>query len=241
MCVHPGGCSAAHHAIVCWSADRSCVYLLSDAFCGRAFSVCQPIANGNFTPCSDMGLGKTRTCTAFLAGMLHTGTIKRALVVVPKSLIVNWQKEMAWAGLEADTVTYYEPCMRATAIERAREKSTIMITSYGLTTKEVHQQALTRWAQRLSARGNAQCMSSPTLWLAQSASAPLWTCTSNTVHWHLVTLLVMAKAPVLVHGAGAPMLTNAIVMTKRTWCGISCFWMKGTACSKMSKIRHTKL
>ena len=37
----------------------------------------------------DMGLGKTLTCTSFLAGMFARNSVRRALIVAPKTLLVR--------------------------------------------------------------------------------------------------------------------------------------------------------
>lgn len=55
----------------------------------------------------DMGLGKTRQCGAFLRALLDCSACstvdgapaRRALVVVPKSLVRNWADELGAVGL----------------------------------------------------------------------------------------------------------------------------------------------
>jgi SNF2 family DNA or RNA helicase len=41
----------------------------------------------------DMGLGKTVQITAFLGGLFYSDLTKHVLIVVPKSLINQWEKE----------------------------------------------------------------------------------------------------------------------------------------------------
>ncbi|KAM0847700.1 hypothetical protein ACQ4PT_054853 [Festuca glaucescens] len=47
----------------------------------------------------DMGLGKTMLVSAFLAGLFHSGLIRRVLVVAPKTLLTHWIKELSVVGL----------------------------------------------------------------------------------------------------------------------------------------------
>ena len=41
----------------------------------------------------DMGLGKTIQVISFLAGMFRSGHIKTVLIIMPVSLLSNWEKE----------------------------------------------------------------------------------------------------------------------------------------------------
>lgn len=60
----------------------------------------------------DMGLGKTMQICGFLAGLFHSRLI-RALVVVPKTLLSLWLKELSAVGLSEKTREYYGTCPKA--------------------------------------------------------------------------------------------------------------------------------
>jgi hypothetical protein len=47
-----------------------------------------------------MGLGKTMQCSAFLAGAFHSGALRTAMIVAPKTLLAHWEKELAVCGLK---------------------------------------------------------------------------------------------------------------------------------------------
>lgn len=55
----------------------------------------------------DMGLGKTRTCIAFLSGLFASKLISRVLVVLPKTLISHWKKELECVGLTRAVYIYH--------------------------------------------------------------------------------------------------------------------------------------
>jgi SNF2-related domain len=79
------------------------------------------------------GLGKTLTCAAFLAGMLARGTIRRALIIAPKTLIAHWAKELKMVGLGRHTIEYSGTAnQRRDALGRAHARPTIMLTTYGM-------------------------------------------------------------------------------------------------------------
>ncbi|KAK2079914.1 hypothetical protein QBZ16_002309 [Prototheca wickerhamii] len=59
----------------------------------------------------DMGLGKTMQCCAYLAGALASGTVSRALVVAPKTLVAHWAAD----GLHA-----------------VRARGGVLLTTYGV-------------------------------------------------------------------------------------------------------------
>lgn len=68
------------------------------------------------------GLGKTLQCAAFLAGLLDSRLVRRAIVVAPKTLLAQWQKELGIVGLGGATHEYAgtpnERCARARAVLR---------------------------------------------------------------------------------------------------------------------------
>lgn len=50
--------------------------------------------NKNILLADDMGLGKTITSLTFLLGLMNAKMIKRALIILPLSLIDNWIREI---------------------------------------------------------------------------------------------------------------------------------------------------
>lgn len=54
-----------------------------------------------------MGLGKTMQCAAFLAGMVHSRLIQRAIVLAPKTLLGQWAAELRRCGLAGRVFEYH--------------------------------------------------------------------------------------------------------------------------------------
>lgn len=54
-----------------------------------------------------MGLGKTMQCAAFLAGMVHSRLIQRAIVLAPKTLLGQWGAELRRCGLAGRVFEYH--------------------------------------------------------------------------------------------------------------------------------------
>ena len=82
----------------------------------------------------DMGLGKTVQVLAFLSSLEQDMQSKKpSLIVVPTSLIFNWQREIAHFFPKATVLVHHGK-------ERSLEKTnaTIILTSYGLLREEVH-------------------------------------------------------------------------------------------------------
>ena len=77
----------------------------------------------------DMGLGKTMQCCAFLAGALGSGTVSRALVVAPKTLVAHWAAECAACGVRA-----HEFLARASpgGLHAVRARGGVLLTTYGV-------------------------------------------------------------------------------------------------------------
>lgn len=50
--------------------------------------------NHNILLADDMGLGKTITTLTFMLGLINSGAINRAIIIVPVSLIDNWIREI---------------------------------------------------------------------------------------------------------------------------------------------------
>jgi superfamily II DNA or RNA helicase len=77
----------------------------------------------------DMGLGKTVQVLAFLATL---GTQSRTLIVVPTSLLFNWEKEIQVFFPQAKLAVYYGKSRMKESVQHA----TIVLTSYGILRKE---------------------------------------------------------------------------------------------------------
>ncbi|KFM22562.1 DNA excision repair protein ERCC-6-like protein [Auxenochlorella protothecoides] len=83
----------------------------------------------------DMGLGKTMQCCAFLAGMLESGLLRRALVVAPKTLLAHWKGELQVCGLSQRThefVTGTSPGAQTRALKSTAGGCGILLTTYGM-------------------------------------------------------------------------------------------------------------
>ncbi|EDO39300.1 predicted protein, partial [Nematostella vectensis] len=82
----------------------------------------------------DMGLGKTIQVIAFLAGMFDSELIKSALIVMPVSLITNWEKEFKkWApGIRVYPYHGSNKRERLKNLEKIQRKNGVCLTTYGL-------------------------------------------------------------------------------------------------------------
>ncbi|WP_157268958.1 SNF2-related protein [Azohydromonas aeria] len=82
----------------------------------------------------DMGLGKTLQVLALLLRLKQDGALQdgRALVVVPTSLLTNWQKEAARFA-PALSVAVFHGARR----ELARERPDVLLTTYGVARSEL--------------------------------------------------------------------------------------------------------
>jgi len=83
----------------------------------------------------DMGLGKTMQVSAFLAGSISGGSLRRALVIAPKTLIAAWSKELNVCGLGAITHEYFgSQNERQMAMNRVVGSRTggVLLTTYGM-------------------------------------------------------------------------------------------------------------
>ena len=61
------------------------------------------------SPCFSMfsiSAGKTIQCAAFLAGLIESRLIRRAIVVAPKTLLAQWRKELGVCGLQGHAHEY---------------------------------------------------------------------------------------------------------------------------------------
>lgn len=86
--------------------------------------------------CDDMGLGKTIQVSTFLVGLMRGNVIKRALIVVPLSVIHQWKCELKkWApGVSVEI--YHRECDSGT---RIFSKRGIWITTYGMVLRRTEQ------------------------------------------------------------------------------------------------------
>ncbi|XP_068679603.1 DNA excision repair protein ERCC-6-like [Montipora foliosa] len=82
----------------------------------------------------DMGLGKTVQVVTFLAGMFDAGLIKSALIVMPVSLLTNWEKEFnKWApGIRVKLFHGSNKTEREKNLRKVQKKHGVCLTTYGL-------------------------------------------------------------------------------------------------------------
>ncbi|KAF7083559.1 hypothetical protein CFC21_087339 [Triticum aestivum] len=87
-----------------------------------------------------MGLGKTMQVSAFLAGLFHSGLIRRALVVAPKTLLTQWIKELSVVGLSHMIYEYYGSNMniRDNELQHAFKEGGIVLTTYDIVRINYH-------------------------------------------------------------------------------------------------------
>lgn len=88
------------------------------------------LAHHGFGAClaDDMGLGKTLQALILLRMRQHLGP---ALVVVPKSVVTNWQEEVARFAPELEVVVFENPAEREALIQEARPGQ-IVLVNYGM-------------------------------------------------------------------------------------------------------------
>jgi SNF2-related domain/Helicase conserved C-terminal domain/SWIM zinc finger len=86
----------------------------------------------------DMGLGKTIQVLAMLAGRPRESP-RASIVVVPKSLVWNWQQEAARFAPDLRLVAHVGPdrAADARALRRTLENADVLVTTYGLLRKDV--------------------------------------------------------------------------------------------------------
>ncbi len=101
----------------------------------------------------DMGLGKTLQVITALAALKEEGKFaeKRALVVVPTSLLTNWRRELAKFAPGLNVATYYGTD-RQTVLKDLSEESEdatrtdIVLTSYGLLQRDAKELQTLPWS-----------------------------------------------------------------------------------------------
>jgi SNF2 family DNA or RNA helicase len=102
------------------------------------------LAHHGFGAClaDDMGLGKTLQALIVLRMRQHLGP---ALVVVPKSVVTNWQEEVARFAPELEVVVFENPAERAALIQDAKPGQIILV-NYGMLGSLAQALKSRRWA-----------------------------------------------------------------------------------------------
>lgn len=82
----------------------------------------------------EMGLGKTMLVSGFLAGLFHSGLIKRSLIVAPKSVLTHWVKELSAVGLEDKIRDYTGTSIndRSHQLQCILKEGGILLTTYDI-------------------------------------------------------------------------------------------------------------
>lgn len=79
----------------------------------------------------DMGLGKTIQVSSFLHGLFHSRHIDTALLIMPLSLMPNWETELKkWCPRKRVRQFHGSVANRERALAEIREKSGIILTTY---------------------------------------------------------------------------------------------------------------
>ncbi|MCH7371148.1 DEAD/DEAH box helicase [Aeromonas sp. MR16] len=102
------------------------------------------LAHHGFGAClaDDMGLGKTLQALMVLRMRQHLGP---ALVVVPKSVVTNWQEEVARFAPELEVVVFENPAEREALIQEAKAGQIILV-NYGMLGSLAQALKSRRWA-----------------------------------------------------------------------------------------------
>ncbi|KAK7474484.1 hypothetical protein BaRGS_00034238, partial [Batillaria attramentaria] len=79
-------------------------------------------------------LGKTIQVIAFLSGLFDMEKVKHALIVVPVSVMVNWEKEFnKWApGITVTAFHGKSKRERERSLDRVRRRGGVLLTTYGM-------------------------------------------------------------------------------------------------------------
>ena len=82
----------------------------------------------------DMGLGKTIQVISFLAGMFGSGHIKNVLIIMPVSLLSNWEKEFQKWAPEIRVRFYHGTSIkqRSDNLAKIQRGNGVCLTTYGL-------------------------------------------------------------------------------------------------------------
>lgn len=79
----------------------------------------------------DMGLGKTIQVSSFLHGLFNSHLIDTALLIMPLSLMSNWESELAkWCPKKRVRLFHGSSTNREKSLAEIREKSGIILTTY---------------------------------------------------------------------------------------------------------------
>lgn len=106
----------------------------------------------------DMGLGKTLQVIAAVLALKNSGELskRRALAVLPTTLIENWKREIAKFAPSLTVGVYHGPARR---LPPADELPDITLTSYGTLRRDFEKLAAVRW--RLLIADEAQAIKNP--------------------------------------------------------------------------------
>ncbi|CAL1297537.1 unnamed protein product [Larinioides sclopetarius] len=82
----------------------------------------------------DMGLGKTFQVIAFLSGLIDADLIKHAMIIMPVSLLPNWEKEFRkWSpGISVSLFHGSSKKERERNLLRIQRRGHVLLTSYGM-------------------------------------------------------------------------------------------------------------
>ena len=89
----------------------------------------------------DMGMGKTIQVIAFLSGLFRSKLAKHVMIVMPVSVIVNWEKEFAkWAPhIRVDVFHGLSPKQRDRFLDdlEGSRSGGVCLTTYGMVTSQI--------------------------------------------------------------------------------------------------------
>lgn len=94
------------------------------------------LLNNNLGAClaDDMGLGKTIQAISLLT-KLHTKKNKKSLVIMPKSLIYNWDNEISKFSPNLNPVMYYGSNRNTVNLQKAE----LILTTYGTVRNDIEE------------------------------------------------------------------------------------------------------
>jgi DNA excision repair protein ERCC-6-like len=88
----------------------------------------------------DMGLGKTVQIASFLYGLFSNDHIERALLVMPKSVMLNWENELKkWCPRVRVALFHGTSEKRQRVLDEILETGGIVLTTYGTAQNAVAQ------------------------------------------------------------------------------------------------------
>jgi SNF2 family DNA or RNA helicase len=81
----------------------------------------------------DMGMGKTLSSSAFVAGLFKEKVVRRVLIVAPKTLLTHWRKELERIGLAWATLEYTGTVpQRKEQLALGHAQQSVLLTTYGM-------------------------------------------------------------------------------------------------------------